>query len=250
MDSTPLIGITSSWAPFERNRPVLPDGSFDYLKNEYSDSIARAGGASVIIPNFEKDGWGLLDHLINRLDGLLLSGGSDLAPDFFGENEISEAGCFIRRRRDELELELLRRWDSIRPDRPILAICRGHQVLNVYYGGTLIQDFAACGKATIPENHRTPDGHRTYHEIEVLGGTLLAEITGEGTIKVNSSHHQGTDRLGEGFIVSARAADGIIEAIELKEPKRWLLSVQWHPEALNDEASDRIFEAFVEACRK
>lgn len=231
------------------NRPVFPDGSFDYLKNEYSDSITRAGGLPIIIPNFEKEDWYLIDYLIPRFDGLLLSGGSDFASDLFGQEEIPGADCVVRRRRDEFELELMRRWDAIRPNSPIFAICRGHQLINIHYGGTLFQDFKACGVKTIEIGHRTAEKRRTYHNIDVYEKTLLAEIVGAGKLHVNSSHHQAIDRLADGFVVTARAEDGIVEAIEEKYTKRWLLSIQWHPEALTDDASAALFKAFVDACK-
>lgn len=250
MKEIPLIGVTASWTPFVENRPVFPDGSFDYLKNEYSDSLARAGGLPVIIPNFKRDDWHLIDSLIRRLDGLLLSGGSDFAPDLFGQEEIPGSDCIIRRRRDEFELELMKRWDLIRPRSPVFAICRGHQLINIHYGGTLFQDFETCGVKTIEIGHRTKEKRRTYHDIEVYKNTLLAGIVGAGKLHVNSSHHQGVDRIAGGFIATAKAEDGIIEAIEQPISERWLLSIQWHPEALTDEASAKIFAAFVEACIK
>ncbi len=247
MKHFPLIGVTASWTPFVEKRPVFPDGSFDYLKNDYTDSVADAGGIPIIIPNLERENWKLLDPLIRRLDGLLFSGGSDITPDLFGQEEIPGSNCIIRRRRDEFEMELMRRWDVIRPHGPILAICRGHQLLNIHNGGTLIQDFGACGVDVIPEGHRTPEKRRTYHEVGITKGGLLAEIMGEGRTRVNSSHHQAIDKLAENFRAVAFADDGIIEAIEPIEPGRWVLSIQWHPEALSDDASAGIFEAFVKA---
>ncbi len=250
MKNMPIIGVTASWTPPVENRPVFPDGSFDYLKNEYTDSVANAGGLPIIIPNFEREHWHYLDSLIRRLDGIFFSGGSDFAPDLFGQEAIPEADCVVRRRRDEFELELFRRWDMIRPKSPVLAICRGHQLLNIRYGGTLYQDFDACGIPTIEIGHRTAEKRRTYHDIEIESGTLLAEIVGKGNLEVNSSHHQAIDRLAENLKVTAWAEDGIIEAVEEISPQRWLLSVQWHPEALTDSASKAIFKAFVEACAK
>jgi putative glutamine amidotransferase len=249
MSHIPLIGITASWAPFVEKRPVFPDASFDYLKNEYSDSIARAGGLPVIIPNFEKEHWSFIDPLIRRLDGLLLSGGSDFSPDLFGQEEIPEAKCVFRRRRDEFELELLQRWDAIRPKSPVMAICRGHQLVNIRYGGTLVQDFDACGVRTIEIGHRTPELQRTYHDVEICTNSILAGIVGTGKLHVNSSHHQAVDKLADGFRVTARAEDGVIEAIEETNPRRWLISVQWHPEALTDSASEVLFEEFIKACK-
>ena len=248
MKRPPIIGIGASWAPTKIGRPAFPDACFDYLKCEYYEPIAKNGAIPLIIPNLEKEHWPLLDTIVRQIDGLLLSGGSDLAPDLFGQEEIAGSDCIIRRRRDEFELELLRRWDMIRPHGPILAICRGHQVLNAYYGGTLFQDFAICGIDTIPEGHRTPEKKRTYHSIDVVPGTLLADVIGAGDHMVNSSHHQGIDVLADGFEVSACAGDGVIEAMEHSCHARWLLSIQWHPEALDDEESARIFAAFVASC--
>ncbi len=248
MTRPPIIGITASWAPFKKGRPFFPDSAFDYLKCEYYEPLARLGALPLIIPNLLPEQWPLLDTIARQMDGLLLSGGSDLAPDLFGQDELPASGCVVRRRRDELELELLRRWNLIRPHGPILAICRGHQVLNTLYGGSLFQDFDACGVETIPQGHRTPEKRRTYHDVEVLSGTLLSEVIGAGRHRVNSSHHQGIDRLADGFIVSARAEDGIIEAMEMEDRTRWLVSVQWHPEAMDNDESARIFAAFVAAC--
>jgi len=250
MNNPPSIGITVSWVPHQDDRTGFSDTPFDFNKSEYSEAIARSGGLPILIPNLLSEHWDLIDPLLIKIDGLCLSGGSDLAPDLFGQEEIPDAGCLIRRRRDEFELELLRRWDILRPDGPIFAICRGHQVLNIHYGGTLIQDFDACSVETIPQGHRTPDRKRTVHWIKVEDGTLLADIIGEGFHLVNSSHHQGIDRLGEGFIPGAFAPDGIIEGFELKSKSRWLISVQWHPEAMMfAEDSRRLFEAFVDACK-
>ncbi|MCK5834010.1 gamma-glutamyl-gamma-aminobutyrate hydrolase family protein [bacterium] len=244
----PIIGITASWAPEKEGRPFFSDAAFDYLKCEYSEAIADAGAVPIIIPNLSPRNWDYLNTLIRNLDALFLSGGSDLAPDFFNQEKIQGAKCVIRRKRDEFEFELMRRWEMIRPQSPIMAICRGHQVLNAYYDGSLFQDFEACGIKTISQGHRTPEKKRTNHTIEVYPGTLLAEIIGAGIHEVNSSHHQGIDKLADGFIVSARADDGIIEAIEPRLRDRWLISVQWHPEAMGDVDSGRIFAAFVESC--
>jgi len=251
MAQHPLIGITANWVPDDKGRgKILPTSSFDYLQNNYSDAIARAGGTPVIIPNLGRDFWDLFDVILGKLDGLLLSGGGDIAPEFFGQERIIEADCDIRKRRDETELEILRRWDLLRPDAAILAICRGHQLLNVYYGGTLIQDFDICGKEVIPQEHRKSDSGRTEHEIEVFPETLLATIIGEGTHTVNSSHHQGIDKLAEGLKVGACARDGVIEAVEPNSLARWIISVQWHPEIMCNELSGKIFSAFIDACRE
>jgi putative glutamine amidotransferase len=248
MGKKPLIGLSSSWAPFKKGRVDMIDPEFDYLKSEYSEAIIVAGGIPIIIPTFKKSHLKALDQIIPLLDGLVLTGGCDLDPSFFGEMEIPDAKCVIRKRRDILELELAKKFDELSPEKPLLAICRGHQLFNVYLGGTLIQDFDACGKKTIPQKHSLPK-ERTYHEVEIFPGTLLSSIIGEGTHTVNSSHHQGIAKLAVPLKIVAKAPDGIIEAVEMKKPRRWFLSIQWHPEAMvGDKASKEIFKAFVKAC--
>lgn len=251
MSRPPVIGVSASFAPYQKGRPVFTDGSFDYAKNEYTDSIIDAGGLPIIIPNFRKKDYHLINPLLRMLDGLLLSGGSDLDSSFFGEENNPEADCVVRLRRDKLEMELLRRWELIRPDGPIMAICRGHQILNVFYGGTLYQDFTFCKVETIPQGHRTPEKHRTEHSIEVFPDTYLAEIIGDGMHTVNSSHHQGIKKLADGFRVSAKSPDGIIEAIEpIGDNRERIISIQWHPEALPEKPeSGKLFSRFVGNCR-
>lgn len=249
MKRYPSIGITVSWAPPKEGRAGFPDPGFDFIKNEYVEAVAESGGVPLLIPNLDRPHWALLDQMLPRLDGLLFSGGSDLAPDLFGQEENPEAGCNIRRRRDVFELELLRRWNMIRPDGPIFGICRGHQVLNVFYGGDLFQDFGAYGREVIPQGHLSPEKKRTHHKIDVKDGSMLEGIIGGGDHEVNSSHHQGIKILADDFLASAYAPDGIIEAFELREQSRWLMSVQWHPEAMFDTVESRkLFKAFIEAC--
>jgi putative glutamine amidotransferase len=153
----------------------------------------------------------------------------------------------VDRARDEFEIALTRL--ALRRDLPVLAICRGQQVLNVALGGTLVQDIPSVGAGAVM--HDAP-GRRTRrsHPVEVAKGSRLAAILGPGTVLVNSFHHQSIDRLGDGLTVTGRAPDGVIEAVEMEE-RSFVLGVQWHPESFWREpaAFQALFQAHLMACR-
>src|SRR5882762_10438646 len=167
---------------------------------------------------------------LDSLDGLLLTGGTDVNPVRYGEErhpKTEDPDDPL----DELEMGLLR--DALAADLPVLAICRGMQLFNVVHGGSLIQHL---------ERHDSPDA---LHNIQVLPNSRLAAIIGEGEYEVNSRHHQGVARVGGGLIVSAKSSDGIIEALERPGPA-FAVAVQWHPEdrVLVSDADRKLFQAF------
>ena len=179
-------------------------------------------------------------------DGLLISGGTDLDAGLYGEvphpeNEAPDID------RDRLEMDLLRQ--ALSADLPVLAICRGMQVLNVMLGGTLEQHLEATA---LHRQHFAEDWigtHRAVHGISVAAGSKLAEIVGEGAYLVNSRHHQAVKRVGVGLRITARADDEVVEAMEIPE-RRWVVAVQWHPEdriASGDSNDLQLFRAFGEA---
>jgi len=170
---------------------------------------------------------------LGELRGLLLAGGTDIAPDRYGAARQSETDESDGPR-DELEIALVE--EALARDLPVLAICRGLQLLNVAMGGTLVQHI---------EGHRFPK-QREVHAIAVAPESRLASILGTHDYIVNSRHHQSVDRVGSGLRVAAIAPDGVIEALELPE-KRFVLAVQWHPEARTDGPDAKLFEAFREA---
>lgn len=213
------------------------------LRQEYVRSVEQAGGLPLVLaPGRPGDA----PELLERLDGLLLSGGADVDPALYGEPPHPRLGRVIRER-DEFELALAR--EAFRRDVPILAICRGHQVLNVAMGGTLIQDIpseVAGGGDHDPRRERW----ERAHDVQILPGTRLHEIFDRDTVSVNSFHHQAVERLGRDLVVSARSAgDRIIEGIEAPG-RRFVIGVQWHPEAFwdHEESGFRpLFDAFVAA---
>lgn len=237
MSMRPLVGITIG----DDDRRA----GIHVLREDYVRSVEQAGGLPVLLaPGGPDDALPLL----HRLDGLLLSGGGDIDPVLYGEEPHPRLGR-VNRRRDDFELALVR--EALRQDRPILAICRGLQVLNVASGGTLVQDLPSSAAGGVI--HDAP-GRRwsLAHPVAVTPGSRLREILGRDTVLVNSFHHQAADRVGKGLSVSARSVDdGLVEGLEIPE-RRFVLAVQWHPESFwKRPATFRpLFEAHVAACRK
>jgi putative glutamine amidotransferase len=168
---------------------------------------------------------------MNKCSGLLLSGGGDVNPAKYGKANAIDVCEGIDDNRDTLELALIRK--ALELHMPILAICRGHQILNVYMGGTLVPDISSF--ATIVK-HRCEDINNCYHRINIKQGSLLNSVTGQLSANVNSSHHQAVAVLAAPFTVTALADDGMMEAYGWRDTlnKSPLLSVQWHPERLPD----------------
>ncbi|HEU0176631.1 MAG TPA: gamma-glutamyl-gamma-aminobutyrate hydrolase family protein [Blastocatellia bacterium] len=234
--SRPLIGITTRLGAEE---------TF-YLRRYYAEAVEGAGGAPVYIPLIPDRAY--LSALCERLDGLALSGSnSDLDPVYYGEEPHQKLGPVLPER-DETDLILLEVAE--RRAMPLLGICFGMQSLNVARGGSLIQDLAS----QIPEAVKHEQGqtiNRPSHHIRIEAHSLLAELAGSETARVNSSHHQAINKVGRDLRVIARAPDGIIEAIIDTRPDRFTLGVQWHPEIGwdKDKFSQAIFKKFIEAAK-
>lgn len=234
----PLIGITT--------RLDVAEQRF-YLRRYYSEAIEAAGGAPVYIPLIPNREY--LGALIERLDGLLLSGSdSDIDPAHYGEEPHPRLGAVISER-DSVDLLLLDMAEKRKL--PVLGICFGMQSLNVARGGTLYQDLEAQMSGVIKHEQGIP-ADRPSHYIKLEGDSLLAQWAGGKTVRVNSSHHQAIKDLGRDLRVVARASDNIIEAVLDTHPERFALGVQWHPEIgwERDQFSQAIFARFVEATEK
>ncbi len=163
---------------------------------------------------------------VSHIDGLLLTGGDDVDPEFYGRPDLRNRSNGINRKRDEFEFEVIRR--TLNADRPILGVCRGMQVMNVALGGTLHADVETDGFGP----HASHSGGLVTHEVSIQPNSLLSGLAGGLNQKVNSYHHQAVDRLGKGLMKVAESIDGVIEAAEwsMKEGMSFLLLVQWHPE--------------------
>lgn len=244
----PVIGVTATLKEDMEEVATRPLGRFVRADFDYVDGVAQAGGAPVVLPP-------VMDaraaaSVIDGLDGLLLSGGSDLHPSYYGEEPIPELDVTIPER-DELEMALLE--SALRRGIPIFGICRGLQVLNVAFDGTLYQDLPSQVDQELLKHRQTTPKWQATHEIEVHGDTRIAGIMGGGTIKVNSYHHQAVKDLAGDFVVSAKSSDGIVEAIEYRDlSERWIVAVQWHAEAMRQSGSEHrsLFEAHVAAAER
>lgn len=238
----PLIGITCSRRIVEGWAPDSPGDRIDYTFEEYSKAVRHGGGAPVLIPIAQSRD--TLQTIVSQMNGLLLSGGPDIHPKYYHEQTLPELGE-VDDDLDRMELEVAKM--AFQRNLPILAVCRGIQVLNVSRGGTLYQDIPTQVQDGI--NHlQNVDKRIPTHTIRIEGETLLYRILGKREIWVNGKHHQAIKDLAPGFVVSARAGDGIIEAME-HPSKRFVLGVQWHPEGTweKDPNSKKIFRAFIRA---
>lgn len=208
-------------------------------QSKYIESLARAGAGMRWVELSDPE-QAVQDAL--TCDGLLLPGGGDMDPKFYGQERIPACGE-PNLLRDAAEPLLLRAF--LAADKPVLGICRGIQVMNAVLGGDLYQDIK-------PFEHLPHNGHwAKVHTVTVRRGTLLSRILGQDAVLVNSQHHQAVDRVAPGFTLAALSEDGIVEAIE-KPDARFCLGVQWHPEWLSDAdpAMQGLFDAFVNACSK
>jgi putative glutamine amidotransferase len=246
---TPVIGITATLREDLDLVAERPLGRFVRADLDYIEGVAEAGGIPVVLPPVGEAR--TAEVVIGGLDGLLLSGGSDLHPGYYGEEPIPELGATIPER-DAFEMALLEH--ALRRQIPILGICRGMQILNVALGGTLYQDLPSQMDHMVLLGHRqeTPKWQPT-HEVEVDGGSKVAQILGTDELKVNSYHHQAIKDLASGLIAVAYAPDGVIEAVESGDlAKRWMIGVQWHAEAMRDAGPEHrnLFEAHVCAAKR
>ncbi len=234
----PIIGITTNHGSNPFGQPII------WLMQAYVDAILQAGGAPVLIPSgVAENGW---QSLYAHLDGILFTGGGDIAPEqFSGEPHprIDEVDLL----RDSVELSLLH--SAAEGGKPFLGICRGCQLVNVGLGGTLYTHLPDQLPHAL--DHSYPGNMRTVlvHEVKIDEGTHIADVLGEPIIKVNSHHHQGLKQIAPGLRAAGNAPDGLVEAVELSGHP-FGLAVQWHPEWLTDQKPTRnLFKAFIRAAQ-
>ena len=223
----PVVGITTyltpaAWGAWELEAALVPAA--------YVRAVVRAGGAPLLVPPGAS-----FEETLDSVDGLVFSGGSDLDPEVYGEDAHPETDGWVRER-DDFELGLMQA--ALARDVPLLAICRGSQVLNVALGGDLEQHVPDRVQTNV---HKETPGVFADHDVEVLAGTKLSSIVGDRA-DVKSHHHQGYGELGAGLREAARASDGTVEALE-DPTRRFTVGVLWHPEEGEDLA---LFEALVQ----
>lgn len=213
------------------------------LRGNYADAVIAHGGIPLAVPlNVTREDLG---QLAASADGCLFSGGVDLDPALYGE-EVLNGTVEIDAARDRLEMDAAA--EILAAGKPVLGICRGIQSVNVSLGGSLYQDIPAQRPSDVVHSQSQP-GDVPTHTVSIVPGTLLSKITKQTAFAVNSFHHQAVKAPGRGLIVSARADDGLIEALEAPAHP-FLLLVQWHPEYMyGTGAADAIFGAFVSRCK-
>jgi putative glutamine amidotransferase len=244
----PLVLISGST---EKRGVEFEDLSLSLSMN-YARAVQAAGGLPWVVPCLsDKD---FVEQSVARCDGVLLTGGDDIDPKLYRKNvpqPLAKTVHAAEPERDVFELMLVD--EVFRQKKPLLAICRGHQVLNVALGGTLVVDIAS--EVADALNHsRTDKKDKIVHEIKVDAGSVLAQATGTTSLGVNSSHHQAVEKVAKPLRITAVSIDGIVEGLELKTAARqflpFLLAVQFHPERLFARHNEhlKIFETFIDAC--
>jgi len=244
----PIIGITATLKEDVDAVAERPLGKFVRADLDYVEGVAGAGGVPVVLPPTGDEG--AAEAMIQSLDGLLLSGGSDLDPGYYGEEPVPELGITLPER-DAFEMTLVRL--ALRRRMPVFGICRGMQVLNVALGGTLYQDLPSQWEWDVLKHRQHTPKWQPTHEVRVREGSYIAEVMGCEVVKVNSYHHQGVRVLAEGLVATGRSSDGVIEAVEAEDlSQRWLLGVQWHAEAMRGAGPQQecLFEAHVSAAEQ
>lgn len=242
----PLIGITCSLGLgiYSLTMENMPQEQHR-MNDSYVKAVIQAGGIPVVIPAYEDIS--LVKSVIERLDGVVLSGGGDVNPDLYSRRANAHLGS-VSPRRDAVEMAIAR-YVIRETDKPLLGICRGVQVMNVAMGGDLYIDLPDEGK--LAHSLTMYPRYQVTHDITVAENTRLAYIMGAGTNRVNSFHHEAVKKLAEPFVVSAVSVpDDVIEAIELPG-ERFVVGVQWHPEELTARAEARqLFKSFVAAASR
>ena len=238
----PIIGITS-------RQPIIKTSGGDLeahvVNKVYTDAVIRSGGTPITLPPVAP---GEAPHIIDRIDGLVLSGGGDIDPSFY-DGAVNDEMYAIDPRRDQFEFALVREAQLRRL--PLLAICRGLQVLNVALGGSLIEDIPSEIGST---DHaiRGPEVVDCHQTVAIEPASLVAEAIGSTEACVNSIHHQAVRHVAPGFRAAGWTADGVVEVLDPDDHTWPVLAVQWHPEYLavnDDEASIALFTGLVEAAR-
>jgi putative glutamine amidotransferase len=248
MKQAPLILIAPALA-----RPVAATGAPSLsLSDDYPNAIVAGGGIPWICCRIPSQN--LIGEAVRRCDGVLLTGGEDVQTELYTSSLPGQLRAKVGPTDPERDwLEMLLIGEVFRQRKPLMAICRGHQMLNVALGGTLVADIPTQIPAAL--NHDRKDlRYNLIHDVRLTSGSMLAKVTGTSNLGVNSSHHQAVRRVAEPLRVTGTSPDGIIESMELQDSSRlpYLLSVQFHPERLVNEHDShlRIFRHFVQSCSR
>lgn len=243
---TPVIGVTANLREDPKSEEQRPLGHFVRADFDYVDGVVGAGGIPMVLPPIVE----MAEKVAGRIDGLLLSGGSDLDPSYYGEEPVPELNATIPKR-DAFEIALVEH--ALERGIPVFGICRGLQILNVALGGTLYQDLPSQLHPDLIAHRQQVPKWQWTHEVEVDGNSKVAGIMETDDIRVNSYHHQAIKDLSDDLVAVAHTSDGVIEAAESPNlSERWLVGVQWHAEAMRDVGPENrnLFRAHVVAAER
>lgn len=237
MSKKPVIGISLD-AEYNGGYSKMP---WYALRQNYCDVFVKAGAIPLPLGHYPE----LVDDYVEQIDGLVLTGGNfDVDPKLFGAEAIHDT-VKLKPTRTTFELLIAKKMYDL--GKPLLGICGGMQLINVVFGGTLIQHIPAEVEGCIP--HEQPNPENAAHSISIYQGSLLEKIVGSTETQVNTAHHQAVKDVASILKVNAVAEDGIIEGVESIEPSRFILGLQWHPEYTVTNADIKIIDAFVAAAK-
>ncbi len=234
----PIVGVILDFE--EGGESKYSPFPFYALRKNYFDAISLAGGLPVAIPYDNS----AIEQYLNILDGLVIAGGNfDIPPSFYGDNEIHQT-VTTNEARTNFEFSLTKKF--IDENKSVLGICGGMQLINVVCGGSLYQDIPSQISGAF--NHEVKDRLKAAHNIEISENSMLYKIVKSTKLGVNTSHHQAVKKVADGFIASAKAEDGVVEAIE-NPSKKFVLGTQWHPEYLISEEEKNFYKYFINSCK-
>ncbi|MGG3466848.1 gamma-glutamyl-gamma-aminobutyrate hydrolase family protein [Neobacillus pocheonensis] len=239
MKRKPIIGITGAYVKHNDYMEGV------YVHHDYHKSVAANGGIPIILPYINQE---IAIEMLSLCDGIILSGGEDVDPQFYGQDPQLHLGPTIPER-DLVEIAIVKY--AIQNNIPLLAICRGVQILNVAFGGTLIQDIPSLLEDPIQHSQKI-DRSRDTHWVTISKDSKLFQVIGSERVRVNSLHHQAIDNVASNLRIVAQAADGVIEAVESIHPTTFMVGVQWHPESMasTNEPMNNLFVEFIKNCTK
>lgn len=229
---------------------VLPSIEFEsnthFVRTDNLNVLIDAGAAPIVLPYHDQED--IVDQMVDVIDGVYLTGGNDIDPTSFDEEPHPKLGQ-IDPIRDRYEFTLLKK--ALQKDKPILAICKGCQMVNIALGGDMYQDiYSQINRQLLQHSQHAPDAHAS-HYVDIKPHSKFAKIVGASRIKVNSRHHQANRNPGKGVFFSGMSSDGVVEVIE-SEHHHFVIGVQWHPENMavsGDKHSEKLYERFIQACK-